>query len=338
MTSTIQTTTAHAATSAVSGASSSRLSTNLIIAIALSVGATLLSSFISVFIFYRQRYRRSHPYRPLFSRRNRPLSIDSEATYDTKLVDPPPVSIWARLYSKIRLPRSLTRSNNPLISPYERVELPESTLLSKQRSMTQLAINTSTPPSVPIGSYQLQSVPNRSQPNIGQGEHRPKPVRIDAWPVMQTITRSNHGHTGPSTIPEPNTLSKDEIVPPRVPEVVKNVPWDPDFRIEFTPTTTDGFPLEKRKRPPIRRDFFNPEIGASVSSFGSYSSHSVPKIENVNEDSDSVLLISRSGDNFDIVSTTSKARTVVRCLISYLSVSRVDSKYFFQGFVCCDIY
>lgn len=231
---------------------------------------------------------------------------------EAKIVQRRRVSLWTIILSNLGLRRNSSRSNESQATSYEKVQLPNSGVKSPSPSnlvsQTQMPMPTykSMSPSVPGSPYQ----PILKSP-------RPQPTRIDTLPIMQTISRlrPEPRRSYSSNFPEASSFPREDFPQARPPEGVKNIPRPADFKIEETPTTTDGYPASwRRKRPPIRRDFFNPEISSSVSSLGSFSS--ISSHRNGDGDSDSVLLISRSGINFDIASISSKARSVVPSVLS----------------------
>lgn len=379
-------TTMAASTSPVTATSTSKPSNSFLIAITVGVSLTLLTVFVGGLMFCRRRHRRSHPYKPFFSRKNRPISlsissIDSDSVYEGKVTDPHPASAWDRVFSYFRLShktqsvspyqqvklsdhalevapsskqlshpqtqmsikpssQTVTRGSNQrgkwamILSkfgllhnvakvdvPYARVELsdevekavapnhnksPSWRQLGPLDQQTPMLMNPSTTWNIPNGSNQPPSM-GRSQPNGQHPSTRPKPTRIETLPVMQTISRTTRIRS--STIAEPSTTPRDDpIAVHRIPQQVESVPRPPGFTIEDTPTTTEGYPSWKRKRPPIRRDFFNPEIGGSMSSLGTFTSFSTQRDEG--EDSDSVLLITRPSDVFSFTKT-SETRSIV---------------------------
>ncbi|KAF8497674.1 hypothetical protein JB92DRAFT_3125653 [Gautieria morchelliformis] len=289
-------------TSASSAASTSGY--NLEIVIAVIVVLTLLSTTAGIYFFYTCRKRHSYAYKPVQGDLVTAMLTDADKKHGENQVEQLPVSTKTRIFANFSLPRGLRWSNTARASPFGKIQLPqkgvENVAPSKQPPQTQKPRSTHMPTSsITNGSYQPQSIHRWDQPKHGQGLQRPRPTRIDTLPVMQIITRPVPRRSQSSTLPEASTSPRDTVPLHPSPEGVKNVPRRPGFTIEDTPTTAEGYPTWRRKKPAPRRDFFNPEIGASVTSFGSYSTVT-QRIDG--DDSDSVLLISRSGDNFDVAS------------------------------------
>jgi hypothetical protein len=255
------------------------------------------------------------PSEPLFHLQTQ-MSINPSTSQSVSSRSNRPRSMWATVLSSFRLPPTLMQSDTPYAQVHHSDEeyAPTQNHLthtppSSRRPLHQQTVVSIPPPTtrnVSSSSHQTPPVLNRSQPNFGQGEHRPRPTRLVTLPLIQTISRTNLSRS--STVVQPSTTPRDDTAVSRVPQGVKSVPKAPGFRIEDTPTTTEGYPTWNRKRTPIRRDFFNPEIGASVSSLGTFKTFSTRRVEG--EDSDSVLLITRPS----VAPKTSDAGSIVRCL------------------------
>jgi hypothetical protein len=302
------------ATSTLAPSAASTSGSNLEIVIAVIVTLTLLATTFGIYLFYKCRKR--HFYQPLPPRQDDPVAPilrDADEKYKAKSMEHLPASTKTSVFANSSLLRSLMGSNTARGSPFGKVQLAqkgiENVAPSKQPPQTPTPTPTHMPTlSIPNGSYQPQWNPYKDQLKHGQSEQRPRPTRIDTLPVMQFITRPAPRRSQSSTLPEASTSPRDVVALHPSPESVKNVPRRPGFTIEDTPTTTDGYPRWKRKKPTRRHDFFNPEIGGSVTSFGTYDT-GTQRFDG--DDSDSVFLISRASDNSDVAPMSAKASSVV---------------------------
>ena len=245
--------------------------------------------------------------------RSKPTETQTQQSRNgNKVVEQRPVSKWATFLS------NFGRNPPGSGSTYDKIQLPVESTPPSTASQTWIprSTYTSAPPSIPGTPY--RSIHNSP---------RPRPTRIDTLPILQTISRTKPQPRRSYSNTLPEASPKEVLPPPRAPEGVRNIPRPVDFKIEDTPTTTDGHPAWKRSRLPVPGKIFNPNIGASTTSLGTFTSLPPRK---PGEDSDSVMLISRSGDNFDIVSVSSKARSVAPSVSSKArsvtpSVSRAKS-------------
>ncbi|KAF8578000.1 hypothetical protein K439DRAFT_509299 [Ramaria rubella] len=306
--------------------SASKAGNNLQIIIVVVVVLTLIASLVGLFLFFKFRHNPRHRYGRLFTHPNRALSIssaNSDTAVDSNTISDTPRSLWERFLSNIHLPRNLMPSSSNHIQPYEQIHLINNQDNSRPPKPQIRMLHPVTPPSLPSNSYHpvptLPSILPPSQPSSGQSLRRPVPTRIDTLPIIQTISRSIPSRSpsrASSLPPDLSTRHQDDIFPHRAPQPVQNVPRTRGFKIEDTPTTTDGFPGLRKSKPAARRDFYNPEIGPSVTSLETYKS-SASRRSDRDQDSDSVIQITRSAIGSEVASVHSRAKSRSNTLSSF---------------------
>ncbi|KAF8520496.1 hypothetical protein BU17DRAFT_89094 [Hysterangium stoloniferum] len=244
--------------------------------------------------FYCQRHRSTLPvYHPIGSHRplsNADGSDESHTAVEESIHLAGPPSRWIPLNITIPLFRYLRPSSVGRVSPYNRgprqTTSPEDTPPRKPPPQLNSHAHPAAPPSSPPSAYLRPANSSMSQLSAtgrgpqSQSPHstavrgpRPKPPQrintfpqpIDTFPLIQSITRVRANST-----PNVGRVVSTEVTSRPVDPVV-NVARPQNFRIEDTPTTTDGFPgLHKRPGPPSKRDqLVDPIIGASVASLAS---------------------------------------------------------------------